>query len=138
MWSIKTFTYFKTHPLDKRRWLISSSSLPWKSRNLRTWVVFLKATTINFIRHGRYHIYSLRNKIIVIFSTSNTFYPLFKGIYKRKEALCTLLLIKILTLKIVKYSKNLNSKNLNETKTSCYQLFVRSLMHFITNKFPYQ
>ena len=138
MWSIKTFTYFKIHPLDKRRWLISSSSLPWKSRNLRTWVVFLKATTINFIRHGRYHIYSLRNKIIVIFSTSNTFYPLFKGIYKRKEALCTLLLIKILTLKIVKYSKNLNSKNPNETKTSCYQLFVLSLMHFITNKFPYQ
>ena len=138
MWPIKTFTYFKIHPLDKRRWLISSSSLPRKSCNLRIWVVFLKATTINFICHGRYHIYNLRNKIIVIFSTSNTFYPLFKGIYKRKEALCTLLLIKILTLKIVKYSKNLNSKNLNENKTSCYQFFVSFLMHFITNKFPYQ
>ena len=138
MWPIKTFTYFKIHPLDKRRWLISSSSFPRKSCNLRIWVVFLKATTITFICHGRYHIYNLRNKIIVIFSTSNTFYPLFKGIYKRKEALCTLLLMKILTLKIVKYSENLNPKNLDKTQTSCYQFFCAFLKHFITNKFHYQ
>ena len=137
MWSIRTFTYFKIHPLDKRGWLISSSSLPRNSRNLRIWIVFLKATTVNFICHGRYHIYNLRNKIIIIFSTSNTFYPLFKGIYKRNEALCTLLLMKTLTLKIVKYLENLNPRNLNEAKTSCYRFLAHFFWCVSSKMFPY-
>ena len=67
---------------------------------------------------------TLETRYPLYFPLPNTFYPLFKGIYKRKEALCILLLMKTLTLKIAKYLENLNPKNLNETKTSCYQFIV--------------
>ena len=79
--------YFTIHPLEKRRWLIASSSLPRNSRNFRTWIVVLKTTAINFICHGRwYHIYNLRNRgWWLYFPLFHTFYPLFNGIYKRKE-----------------------------------------------------
>ena len=66
---------------------------------------------------------TLETRWLLYFPFPHTFYPLFKEIYKRKEALCTLLLMKILTLKIVKYSENLNPKNLDKTQTSCYQFF---------------
>ena len=66
---------------------------------------------------------TLETRWLLYFPLRNTIYPLFKGIYKCKEALCTLLLMKILTLKIVKYSENLNPKNLDKTQTSCYQFF---------------
>ena len=43
---------------------------------------------------------TLETRWLLYFPFPNTFYPLFKGIYKRKEALCTLLLMKILIKRI--------------------------------------
>ena len=46
--------------------------------------------------------------------------------------------MKIVTFKIAKKSENFNPKNLDETQTSCYQLFVRFLIYFIIHTFHYQ